>query len=522
MGRQRNITPGEKKLTLRQQPVRLSNDARRMPVFLDAGSGSGKSRLLGRLWAWQDFLRWIAILILDPHGMTIDNFLDKLSRLPAIFPLELRERLWQRVRYIDMSGKLGFITPFPLYYRLGNESLYEIAQRYIDVVRKIDPNLQNAAIEGYNAFKRVAANVGMLLAAMDYQITEAAHLLRSPEAWLDRARNARSIYGPELDPAIAFLTEYQAAKVSPQPRLTASFFNKVDQFELDPTMRAMFGTGIPGIDWQEVLDKRQIVLLDFRHVDDLERRQFLMMWAYQYLMSFIRHRGPGRHEPVSLIVDELAALFPMSGLVASQFAADLDEMINQIARNYSLWVTLATQELYQFDERLQKTLMSMTLLQGRTSDPESATMLAQRLNRYDPYKVKMWENVWGSSSGFPIVVEKRPVLFTPEEQQILASYHYMDLQQFEFEARLPRGEGNYTGGTRSFSIATLDPGHFPDEELVAEARRLLVQRDGTPISAALEEIAARREPRSESKKRTRGRKRKTPPVAIEASGELDD
>jgi len=514
-------TVQEYEARLAKRGVSLANDSRRMPVFMAAGSGSGKSRFLGRLWAWQDFLKWKATIILDPHGMTIDNFLDKLSRLPPIFPFELRERLWQRVCYVDMSGRLGYVTPFPLYYRLGNESLFDIAQRYVDVVRKIDPSLQSASIEGYNAFKRVAANVGMLLAAMDYQITEAAHLLRAPEAWLPRARNARTVYGPELDPAIAFLTQFESDKGPISPRLTASFLNKVDPFELDPTMRAMFGMQIPGIDWKEVLDKRLIVLLDFRHVGDLERRQFLMMWAYQYLMSFIRHRGPGRHEPVSLIVDELAALFPMSGLVANQFAADLDEMINQIARNYSLWVMLATQELYQFDERLQKTLLSMTLLQGRTSDPESATMLAQRLNRYNPYKVKMWENVWGSMLGWPQVLEKRPVLFTPEEQQILASYHYMDLQQFEFEARLPPSEGNYTGDTRNFSITALDPGHFPDEELVAEARRLLVQRDGTPISAALEEIEARRQLGQESRKRTRGRKRKPQPPAIEASGELD-
>ena len=163
----------------------------------------------------------------------------------------------------------------------------------------------------------------------------------------------------------------------------------------------------------------------------------------------------------------------------------------------------------------------MTLLRGRTSDPESATMLAQRLNRYDPYKVKMWENVWGSMLGWPQVLEKRPVFFTPEEQQILASYQYRDLPQFEFEARLPRGEGNYTDGTRNFSITALDPGHFPDEELVAKARQILVQRDGIPISTALEEIEARRQLTQGSRKRTRGRRRKPQPPAIEASGELD-
>lgn len=506
---------------LGRKGVLLSNDVRRMPVFLAAGSGSGKSRLLGRLLAWQDLLNGVPVVVLDPHGVTIDNLLDKLSRLLPALPDKACKHLWSRIRYLDMSGSLGYVTPFPLYYRLGKESLYEISQRYVDVVRKLDPHLQMASVEGFNAFKRTATSVGMLLMAMESQITEAAHLLRTPEAWLARARNTRAVYGSELDPAIAFLTQFESEKGPISPRLTASFLNKVDQFELDPTMRAMFGMQTPGIDWQEVLDKRLIVLLDFRHVHDLERRQFLMMWAYQYLMSFIRHRGPGRHEPVSLIVDELAALFPMSGLVTNQFAADLDEMINQIARNYGLWVTLATQELYQFDERLQKTLLSMTLIQGRTSDPDSAALLAQRLNRYEPYKIKKLENVWGSYLMAPIVLERRPVEFTPEEQQILASYHYTDLRQFEFLVRLPQGEGDYSRGVKHISIAGLDPGHFPDEELVARARRLLARRDGTPISAALEEIEARRQIEPASRKRTRGRRRGPQPPAIEASGELE-
>ena len=397
----------------RRQPLLLPSEARRMPVFMGASSGSGKSRFLGRLLSPQDILDGYPLVILDPHGVMIDNLLDKLSRLPATIPEEIRRQLWQRIRYVDMSGKGGHIVPFPLYYRLGNESLYTIAQRPIDVFGKIDPYLRTASIEGFNAVKRVGSNVGMLLTAMECQITEAADLLRRPDAWMNRAKRRLDKYGDELAPAVAFLAEYAGAeRWSRGTGCAASFMNKIDQFELDPVMRAMFGPNQPGIDWHEVVQKRQAVLLDFRHVHDLERRQFLMMWVYQYFMSFIKHRGAGRHQPISFIVDELAALFPMSGLTADQFAADLDEMINQIARNYSLQLTLATQELYQFSERLQKTLMSMTLILGRTSDPESAAMLTQRLDRYNPYLVKKYENVWGSIAMGPIILEKRPVEFT--------------------------------------------------------------------------------------------------------------
>jgi hypothetical protein len=475
-----------------REGVRLSTDGRRMPVFLNAGSGSGKSRLLGRLLAWQDLKSAIPLVILDPHGVTIDNFLDKLSRMPREVPASVRQYLWGRIRYVDMSGSHGYVFPFPLYYRLGYESLYTISQRYVDVIRKLDPYLQTASVEGYNAFKRTATNVGILLAALDCQITEATDMLLFPDSWLGRVQRQMDSMDNQTAGAFRFLNTFAGLRSeNARDRQRASFLNKVDQFELDPVLRAMFGAPRPGIDWRQVEEEKLTVLLDFRRVNDPEQRQFLMMWAYQYFMEYIRFRGPGRHEPISFIVDELAALFPTSELVSDQFAADLDEMINQVARNYSLYLTLATQELYQFSERLQKTLMSMTLIQGRTSDPESAAALTARLDRYHPYAVKKYENVWGGTPLGPIVVERRPVEFTVEEQFILQSYKYQDLRRFEFLVKMPRGEGDISGPARRVSIAELDPGHFPDEGLVAEARALLSERDGWSVDELNRSIQAR-------------------------------
>ena len=93
----------------------IPDKARSMGIHVQAGKGSGKSRMLGRMIAWLDFIRGVPMVIFDPHGPTIDNFLDKLTRMPR----ELQERLWQRVLYVDMSGQSGQVIPFPLYYRLG-------------------------------------------------------------------------------------------------------------------------------------------------------------------------------------------------------------------------------------------------------------------------------------------------------------------------------------------------------------------------------------------------------------------
>ena len=56
----------------------LSRSSRSMGIYLLAGRGTGKSRLLGRKIAMQDFLAGFPQVIFDP-GATIDNFLDAVT-----------------------------------------------------------------------------------------------------------------------------------------------------------------------------------------------------------------------------------------------------------------------------------------------------------------------------------------------------------------------------------------------------------------------------------------------------------
>ena len=50
----------------------LPDESRSMGIHIMAGKGSGKSRLMGRLIAWLDFVRGVPQVIVDPHGPTID------------------------------------------------------------------------------------------------------------------------------------------------------------------------------------------------------------------------------------------------------------------------------------------------------------------------------------------------------------------------------------------------------------------------------------------------------------------
>ncbi len=89
------------------------------------------------------------------------------------------------------------------------------------------------------------------------------------------------------------------------------------------------GDGSPWIQWEAVINNRMTVLLDFRHELDLERRRFMMLWAFTSFFEFIKHRGAGRHQPMGLVVDEITTLYNFDAQSGSDiFAAGLDELIN--------------------------------------------------------------------------------------------------------------------------------------------------------------------------------------------------
>lgn len=465
----------------------ISDSARSMGIHIQAGKGSGKSRLMGRVVGWIDFLRGIPQFIFDPDGPTIDNFLDKILRLPQ----EWQYRLWPRVHYIDMSGKSGRVIPFPIYYRLGGESLFEIAQRPLNVFRKLDPHLQTASIQGWNPLWEVGTKAGMILAGLEMQITEAGNLLKYPFSWSEMLRQVQEKY-PETQPAVSFFRELKDVSQSIVQSKTSSFLNKVSLFSLDPFMKAMFGSNTTGINWQQILDKRQTVLLDFRHVYDIERRRFMMLWAFLYFLDFIKHRGAGRHIPIGLIIDELTALFSIQTLTSDVIAVELDNLINVIARNYRVWLTIAHQEQFQLSERMQKTMMTMgTQIFGVTSSRDSALSLARHYYPYDPYMVKKYEPIYMSYLGAPMVVDHRKIEFRIDEQTLINSNQFTDQGRFQFLVRPAAGEGDFRGKLQPISISRIDPGMYPNQKLVARARSYLMQQNGFDIKEQLKEIEGR-------------------------------
>ena len=458
-----------------------------------AEAGAGKSRFMGRVLAWLLFLRHVPQIILDPTGGTIDNFIDKIIRLPR----EQQEQLWPRVLYVDMSGKGRYVVPFPLYCRLSpDDSLFDVSQRYLEVVRRMDVHLQQAPILGLNALAMISTYAGMLLAALGYQITEAPSLIRHPEQWEGRLKRALSL-SPEVQPAVEFFRAFIDWKPNERARYSNTFLTKILPFVADPTMRSMFGASEPGLVWEKAVKERLTVCLDFSKELNPEHRRFKLLWCFRSLGDYFKSRGfAGRERPVGLIIDEVTQLLGFGTHENSVMAEDIEELVSVVARNYGVYLTIAHQNLPQLgSERIQKALMTMgTQMLGVQTDPESARYLADYFCRYQPYDVKRYERVWMNEQlTDPYVIDLRPVEFTPEEQSLLNSHRFMDLGRFEFVVRVPRREGDFRGHLRRMSIAGFDRGIYPRPELVTQARELLMRRRGRPTREVLAEITARQQ-----------------------------
>src|SRR4051812_5318081 len=120
--------------------------------------------------------------------------------------------------YVDVGAKGDYPVSFPIYYRQADETLAEISQRYLDVIKKLDPALQSASVMGFNAILRVGRPTGMVLSALGCQVTEAEDLLTRPKAWLPRIEQV-SGDNDELLPALAFFRQYAGLPSRDQERL---------------------------------------------------------------------------------------------------------------------------------------------------------------------------------------------------------------------------------------------------------------------------------------------------------------
>jgi hypothetical protein len=404
-----------------------------------------------------------------------------------------------------MAGMNGAVVAWPLYYRLGNESTFDIAGRFIDMVLRLAPELQRARVQGFEPLKRIANHAGAILTTLGFQITEMESLLTEPYLWKDRFTQAVQI-NPDIAPSVRFFITKGAGGYSPHRAET--LLNQIALFTYDSSIKAIFGASVPGINWQEVIDKKQLVLLDFR---DLEHRpeelvRFLTLWVFRSLISFIEQRGDTLTSPISVVIDEFATLMPsLSEAGELIWTDDLNKLLQRKMRHKNLWLTIAHQEMSraQIPDAISDLLLGMgTQIIGRTDEINSALKLARQFFPIDPYKVKRYTERLQSD-----VIEHdeggliRGALVYPVEDPVdmsIADQHYehaellRSIEKLSFLAKFPRKSQMY-----QFKIDTKENISYPDSDQIAQKRAVLHAKTARPITEIIAEIDKRTQPEGE-------------------------
>jgi hypothetical protein len=502
--------------------VKLSDSARTSGIHIQATRGSGKSTLEACI-ALADAARGKPVVLFEAQGGLVEQL---LWRLRFLHP-DTRKAIVSRIVYVDMSGKRGSVSGWPLMYRLPGDTFYDIARRFPELVKRLDPDLTNAPIMGANALDFLGTYTGMALFAMGCQYTEATELLDNPLKWADRLREAGQKH-PEAKPATDFfLNHYPNMPALEQRNLTMTLRAKLSPFILNPTLKAMFGASSPDIDWEEVAEQRKLVILDFQDITADDDIRFKMRWTFSYLWEYIKKRQDARDKPISVIIDELSYLLSMRSGSDDLLSADLDNFINKDMRYRNVWLTLAHQELYQIPDRMKKTLLSMgTQIIGQTSDRETADLLGQMYLDYDPFWVKKeiprWavmthsspgfmkdsygrEHIYSSSRQHIEVVDYVTEEFTLDEQLEMASSEFRKISQFHFLLAHSGREGTLARHLTKVNIQRqVEAVPFPNKERVNQDRDWLIERSGTPIATIHEQIQKRQLPQPSTYTRRSG------------------
>jgi hypothetical protein len=472
----------------------LRTDTLTRSLNLSGASGSGKSLGVGK-----DLLPRLFLLkekvggpILDPTGSLSDYFFDWLLQYTDGMPVSEWEKYWRRVRYVDMACRDGYVAAWPFYYRWDEQQgLYQTASKFPEIIKRIDPHLMSSSIEGFNALKKIGINAGMILAALDFQITEAEDLLRNSKTPRWKQLFAEAVERcSEAEPAVDFFKEkYNQMKADVQERRTGSFMNKID-FLKDPVQRALYGASQRGIDWPETEDQGIFDFIDYRHVPS-GLRMWALMGVFQDWLDYIKWRGPGRHKPCLLVIDELTQMTMHDSQAGLVFADDLSELINVISRGYSVWGVYMYQGLWQMgqNQKMKDTLLACANhALGVCTDIHSALALAEEFYPYQACEYKWTEPVFAGSP--PTEIHRRKVPFSVPEWYHHMSQHFTRLGRFRFLVRPARAEGDITGMLQPMSLEHL-VGRWVNQERVAHVRQLLAARDGVPISEILAEIEQR-------------------------------
>lgn len=308
-------------------------------------TGSGKSKYL-ELLVRHLFDHLQGVTIIDPHGDTVDAVLEYVA---AAWRKTGDDSLLERVHYLQPSFETVFqLDPFAFPddgLTAEQRPFAEAAWLHATADRIVDSLLRDYTKADIDIMTRLLRWLRNLMIGVGIHAGTDTHLsLADVLVLLDikhpRHRQVLAALRPHLPPEVAadFQTLHSLKRPKERDEYTESTANRLRSF-LSPLVQALFIGKAPSINLKEILQKRQMLLINLRETDFLSARQGRVIAGLliQQLKSLCARLPEVERTPHYLIIDE----------AAEYLAEDMETILTQ-ARKWGLRLCLAGQSLRTF------------------------------------------------------------------------------------------------------------------------------------------------------------------------------
>lgn len=500
--------------------ILLPNGALANGLRILGAAGSGKTQL-GAWLLLSFFLQRRPFLVFDPTRSLINGFLTLLGDYIVRNRLSDAQQaeLYDRITYCDLGGQSGFVMPFSLFQRYGNESLSSVADRVMSWVSGNFAASHSASVEGFNSINQTLYPASVIAAALqpDIQVTDVLDLIHHPRSnlWKQRYEQVLTIYPDQAAEAVAYFRgEFSQLKGNDLTRRMTMLKVVLQPFRYHLPMRATFGATAQGLDYNQVIKQGKMVLFDASGLEG-EYKQQVLNWILLYSFPpHLKSLGSGHKEITGVMIDEISIFYQDSPEAMKVFANRFGELVHVLRRQYGIHpLTVMHQSVSQLHEDIAAHLAALgNQIIGKPSDYESALLLAEQLFPYQTY-VKRYEPIYGNiPDAGPQIIDLRALDYSRQEVLHQQALNMLRLKKLHFLTRLTTTEGGGQGPLKTINITSL-LGPWPNLNQLDVLCRQLAAKSGVSINAVLADIAARNAPRS---------KQESAPAEVQGNDEYDE
>ncbi|MCL6106107.1 MAG: type IV secretion system DNA-binding domain-containing protein [Actinobacteria bacterium] len=335
----------------------LPEEDRSTHIYVLGSSGVGKSKGLAT-WILGDIMNGNGCGVIDPHGDLINDIIGNLDD-------------FRNVTLVEMTDPANIIGFNPLEVQPGIDPYTQMLE-LVEVFRKI-----------WNLSEDKTPRLIEILRNSVLTLIEAGGTMLDIEPLLtnEKFRKEKMKYVSYEGVDIFWHDRFERWSEADRISNVESTLNKVSSFTSDPRIRLMLSAKKSTIDFRQIMDKEQTVLINLAK-GVLRTNSFLLgaLFVAKIQMAAMSRVDlpPSERKPFYLYVDEFQNYATLS------FAEIMSE-----ARKYGLSLILAHQSLVQLDQQLRDIILgnAKNFVIYRC-DRQDAELIIKYMREYDPWDVK--------------------------------------------------------------------------------------------------------------------------------------